>query len=257
MTFWQRLEHPAHALVYGASGGLGLALCAQLLARDDVAQVWACARHADDHEGLERLARQHPERLQRVAVDGLDESALAALAERLAAQVPRLDLLLCASGLLQGEQARAEKSLAQVELAGLQESYLVNAVLPLLLIKQLTPLLKGRHPCQVAALSARVGSIGDNRLGGWYGYRMAKAALNQGLRCASIELARLNPQSCMLALHPGTTDTALSRPFQARVPADQLFTPDHAAARLLEVLAARTPADTGSFWDWQGQPVIW
>ncbi|KUM39618.1 SDR family NAD(P)-dependent oxidoreductase [Pseudomonas sp. EpS/L25] len=257
MSFWQRLAQPAQALVYGATGGLGLAFCEQLLAREDVAQVWACARHADDHAGLERLARQHPGRLQRVAVAGLDEPALAALATRLTASFPRLDLLLCAAGLLQGAQARAEKSLAQVEQAGLQESYLVNAVLPLLLIKHLTPLLKGHHPCQVATLSARVGSIGDNRLGGWYGYRMAKAALNQGLRCASIELARLNPESCVLALHPGTTDTALSRPFQARVPADKLFTPDHAAARLLEVLAARTPADTGSFWDWAGQPVEW
>jgi len=254
MTFWQRLEQPAQVLVYGATGGLGLALCAQLLARADVARVWACARHAETHEALAALAQRHGPRLRRLDLDPL---AATDLASRLADETPRLDLLLCASGLLQGERARAEKSLAQVDQAGLLESYLANAVLPLLLIKQLTPLLKGHHPCQVAALSARVGSIGDNRLGGWYGYRMAKAALNQGLRCASIELARLNPQSCVLALHPGTTDTALSRPFQARVPADQLFTPDHAAARLLEVLAARAPAETGSFWDWQGQPVIW
>ena len=254
MTFWQRLEHPAQALVYGATGGLGLALCERLLARDDVGLVWACARQAEAHEGLTELARQHGPRLRRVDVDPL---AATDLATRLVGATPRLDLLLCASGLLQGEQAQAEKSLAQVGQAGLVESYLANAVLPLLLIRQLTPLLKGQHPCQIAALSARVGSIGDNRLGGWYGYRMAKAALNQGLRCASIELARLNPQSCVLALHPGTTDTALSRPFQARVPADKLFTPGYAAERLLEVLAARTPAETGSFWDWQGQAVAW
>lgn len=254
MTFWQRLEHPAHALVYGASGGLGLALCEQLLAHDGIALVWACARQAEAHAELAELERRHGPRLRRLDVDVLNETDLAA---RLADVTPRLDLLLCASGLLQGEQARAEKSLAQVAPAGLLESYLANAVLPVLLIKQLTPLLKGHHPCQVAALSARVGSIGDNRLGGWYGYRMAKAALNQGLRCASIELARLNPESCVLALHPGTTDTALSRPFQARVPAEQLFTPSYAAERLLAVLAARTPAETGSFWDWQGQQVVW
>lgn len=254
MTFWQRLEQPAQALVYGATGGLGLALCEQLLARDDVARIWACARHAETHDALAALARRHGPRLRRLDLDPLAATDLAA---RLAAETPRLDLLLCASGLLQGERARAEKSLAQVDQAGLLESYLANAVLPLLLIRQLTPLLKGQHPCQIAALSARVGSIGDNHLGGWYGYRMAKAALNQGLRCASIELARLNPQSCVLALHPGTTDTALSRPFQARVPVDKLFTPAYAAERLLEVLAARTPAETGSFWDWQGHPVVW
>ena len=248
MTFWQRLAEPAQALVYGATGGLGLALCEQLLARDDVARVWACARHAETHEALAALERQHGPRLRRLDVDPLTATDLAA---RLADEAPRLDLLLCASGLLQGERARAEKSLA------LLESYLANAVLPLLLIRQLTSLLKGQHPCQIAALSARVGSIGDNHLGGWYGYRMAKAALNQGLRCASIELSRLNPQSCVLALHPGTTDTALSRPVQARVPADKLFTPAYAAERLLAVLAVRTPAETGSFWDWQGQPVVW
>jgi len=254
MTFWQRLEQPAQVVVYGATGGLGLALSERLLARDDVARVWACARQAEGHAGLAALERRHGPRLRRLDIDPLAEPELAA---RLADETPRLELLLCASGLLQGARARAEKSLAQVDQAGLLESYLANAVLPLLLIRQLTPLLKGQHPCQIAALSARVGSIGDNRLGGWYGYRMAKAALNQGLRCASIELARLNPQSCVLALHPGTTDTALSRPFQARVPADRLFTPAYAADRLLEVLAARTPAETGSFWDWQGQSVVW
>jgi len=254
MTFWQRLERPAHALVYGATGGLGLALCERLLARAEVAMVWACARQAEAHEGLAALEQRHDSRLRRLDVDVLNEPDLAS---RLATTTPRLDLLLCTSGLLQGEHARAEKSLAQVAQVGLLESYLTNAVLPVLLIRQLTPLLKGHHPCQIAALSARVGSIGDNRLGGWYGYRMAKAALNQGLRCASIELTRLNPESCVLALHPGTTDTALSRPFQARVPADRLFTPDYAAARLLEVLATRTPAETGSFWDWHGREVAW
>ncbi len=105
-------------------------------------------------------------------------------------------------------------------------------------------MLKGQHPCQIAALSARVGSIGDNQLGGWYGYRMAKAALNQGLRCASIELTRLNPQSCVLALHPGTTDTALSRPFRRGCRRTSCSRPAFAAERLLAVLAARTPAET-------------
>ena len=109
----------------------------------------------------------------------------------------------------------------------------------------------------MAALSARVGSIGDNRLGGWYSYRASKAALNQLLRSASIELRRLNPQSCVLALHPGTTDTELSRPFQANVPADQLFTPAFAAECLLAVLEGQGPEQSGSFWAWDGQPIPW
>jgi NAD(P)-dependent dehydrogenase (short-subunit alcohol dehydrogenase family) len=158
---------------------------------------------------------------------------------------------------LQAGAAHAEKSLVQVDLAGLQASFLHNAFAPLLLLKHLLPLLRGRHPCQVAMLSARVGSIGDNRLGGWYSYRASKAALNQLLRTASIELARLNPNACVLSLHPGTTDTELSRPFQANVPPERLFTPAFVAERLLAVLANKTPADSGSFRAWDDQQIPW
>ena len=151
----------------------------------------------------------------------------------------------------------AEKSLAQLSLASLQASFQTNAFAPVLLLKHLLPLLRGRHPCCFAALSARVGSIGDNRLGGWYSYRASKAALNQLLHTAAIELARLNPQARVLLLHPGTTDTALSKPFQAGVPAERLFTPGLAASHLLEVIDRRTPADSGSFRDWNDQAVPW
>src|SRR3990167_1920766 len=132
-----------------------------------------------------------------------------------------------------------------------------NSYAPILLLKHLLPLLRGRHPCTVAALSARVGSIGDNRLGGWYSYRASKAALNQLLHTASIELSRLNPNSCVLRLHPGTTNTALSKPFQANVPAEQLFTPNYSAECLLAQIEQHGPAHTGSFWGWDGQPIPW
>jgi len=108
-----------------------------------------------------------------------------------------------------------------------------------------------------ASLSARVGSISDNRLGGWYGYRAAKAAQNQFLKTMAIELARLNPSSIVLALHPGTTDTALSRPFQAGVAAEKLFTTEFVATRLLQLIADATPADSGSFVAWDGQTIAW
>jgi NAD(P)-dependent dehydrogenase (short-subunit alcohol dehydrogenase family) len=190
-------------------------------------------------------------------VDILDELAVARFFAGLQAQGIRLNMLISSIGLLQGEGARAEKSLSQVTLEGLQASFARNAFAPVLLLRHSLPLLRGQHPCRVAMLSARVGSIGDNRLGGWYSYRASKAALNQLLRSASIELQRLNPQSCVLSLHPGTTDTELSRPFQANLPAGQLFTSDFAAARLLSVIAAKTPADSGSFWDWNDQPIEW
>jgi NAD(P)-dependent dehydrogenase (short-subunit alcohol dehydrogenase family) len=257
MDYWQRLEHPAETLVCGASRGIGLALCEQLLARADVARVWAVARHASQSAGLAVLAERHGERLQRLDVDCCDETSLATLAQHLAAHTAQLNLLLCTIGVLQNGAAKAEKGLAQLDLEGLLATFRCNSFAPILLLKHLLPLLRGRHICTVAALSARVGSIGDNRLGGWYSYRASKAALNQLLHTASIELARLNPNSCVLSLHPGTTDTELSKPFQANVPAEQLFTPHFAAEHLLAQVARHGPEQTGSFWGWDAQPIAW
>jgi NAD(P)-dependent dehydrogenase (short-subunit alcohol dehydrogenase family) len=238
MSFSQRLEEPAHVLVCGASRGIGLALTAQLLAREDIAEVWAVARQASQSAELQALTAQHGERLHCLDVDVCDEQALAELAAQLRAAVPRLNLLLCTVGIL---------------LATFQ----VNSFAPILLLKHMLPLLRGKHPCTVAALSARVGSIGDNRLGGWYSYRASKAALNQLLHTASIELSRLNPNSCVLSLHPGTTDTELSKPFQANVPAEQLFTADYAAECLLAQVERHGPEQTGSFWGWDGEAIPW
>ena len=259
--FWkvlqtQPLQQNARVVVAGASRGIGLALCEQLLAREDVGQVWALARNPDT-AALSELHQQYGARLHTLSLDALDEAALAAFCSTLQADGIKLHLLISCIGLLQGEGAWAEKSLSQVSLEGLQASFARNAFAPLLLLKHCVPLLRGNHPCRVAMLSARVGSIGDNRLGGWYSYRAAKAALNQLLRSASIELQRLNPQSCVLSLHPGTTDTELSRPFQANVPADKLFTSEYSAARLLAVIESKSPADSGSFWDWNNQPIEW
>ncbi len=257
MSFWQRLEEPSYAVVCGASRGIGLALTTQLLARADVAEVWAIARHASQAPELQALAAQHAQRLHCLDVDVCDEQALSELATQLRAAIPRLHLLLCTVGVLQEGAAKAEKGLAQLNLEGLLTTFQRNSFAPILLLKHLLPLLRGQHPCTVAALSARVGSIGDNRLGGWYSYRASKAALNQLLHTASIELSRLNPNSCVLSLHPGTTDTELSKPFQANVPADKLFTPSYSAECLLTQIEQHGPAQTGTFWGWDGQPIPW
>ena len=257
MSFWQRLEEPAHAVVCGASRGIGLALTTQLLARSEVAEVWAIARHASQAHGLLELQAHYGQRLRCLDVNVCDEQALATLATQLRASIPHLHLLLCTVGVLQDGDAKAEKGLNQISLEGLLATFQRNSFAPILLLKHLLPLLRGRHPCTVAALSARVGSIGDNRLGGWYSYRASKAALNQLLHTASIELSRLNPNSCVLSLHPGTTDTALSKPFQANVPADKLFTPHYSAECLLAQIEQHGPAQTGTFWGWDGQPIPW
>lgn len=256
MSLIPELDSPAHALVAGASQGIGLALCAALLARDDVAQVWAVSRSASSSEALQQLATQYPDRLKRVDCDARDEQSLEALASEVRAACEHLHLVISTLGILHQDGAKAEKGLAQLTLASMQASFATNTFAPVLLLKHLLPLLR-KQPATFVALSARVGSIGDNRLGGWYSYRASKAALNQLLHTASIELKRLNPASTVLAIHPGTTDTQLSQPFQANVPDGQLFQPDFSAARIIEVIGTRGAADTGSFWAWDGRAIVW
>ena len=256
MSLIPTLNVPAHVLIGGASQGIGLALCAALLARDDVARVWAVARTASSNEALAQLAAQYPERLKRVDCDARDEQCLEALASEVRAACEHLHLVISTLGVLHQDGAKPEKGLAQLTLASLQASFATNTFAPMLLLKHLLPLLR-KQPSTFVALSARVGSIGDNRLGGWYSYRASKAALNQLLHTASIELKRLNPASTVLAIHPGTTDTNLSQPFQANVPDGQLFRPQFSADRIIELVGAHGPADSGSFWAWDGKAIVW
>ncbi|BBH46844.1 SDR family NAD(P)-dependent oxidoreductase [Pseudomonas sp. KU43P] len=256
MPLIPELNGKANVLVCGASRGIGLALCTALSSRDDVAQVWAVSRNASHDDGLVALAKQQGERIALMDCDACDEYALAALASEVGCSCHHLHLVISTLGILHQEGARAEKSLAQLDLASLQASFATNAFAPILLLKHLLPLLR-KGPATFAALSARVGSISDNRSGGWYSYRASKAALNQLLHTASIELRRLNPAATVLALHPGTTDTVLSRPFQANVPAGKLFEPAFAAQCMLEQIERLGPSDSGGFWAWDGRPIQW
>lgn len=256
MTLLPQLNEPAEVLIAGASRGIGLALCEALLAREDVQRVWAVSRQACASAELTALSKRYGARLQRIDCDARDERALAALASTLKAACEHVHLVICTLGVLHQDGARPEKSLAQLDLSGLQASFASNTFAPILLLKHLMPLLR-RGPATFAALSARVGSIGDNQLGGWYSYRASKAALNQLLRSASIELSRLNRQSTVLALHPGTTDTALSRPFQGNVPEGKLFEPAYAAARIIALVNEHGPTHSGTFWGWDGHAIVW
>ena len=256
MSLIPELNSDANVLICGASRGIGLALCAALLARDDVAQVWAVAREASTSTGLAKLAEQYGQRLQRVDCDARNEQALEALVSETLEGCEHLHLVISALGILHQDGAKPEKGLAQLTLASMQASFATNTFAPILLLKHLLPLLR-KQPATFAALSARVGSIGDTRLGGWYSYRASKAALNQLLHTASIELKRLNQASTVLAIHPGTTDTELSQPFQANVPEGQLFKPAFSAERIIEVVGAHGASDSGTFWDWDDKPIVW
>ena len=222
------------AVVVGASGGIGAALVAAL-AEEGVA-VRGFAR---SFEGADRI-------------DLLDEDSIAAAAASLSAPP---DLVFVATGLLHDGDRGPEKSMAALDPAWLARQYAVNAIGPALVAKYFLPRMPKTGRCVFAALSARVGSISDNRLGGWYGYRAAKAALNQLIRTIAVEERRRNDRSIVVGLHPGTVATALSKPFQAGVRADQLFTSDRAAVQLLDVIDGLKAPDSGKLFGWDGAEI--
>ena len=230
------------ALVVGP-GGIGSAVAAELRRSCPGLKVLTAGRHGPSACSLR--------------LDIENDSDLDGLAATLRTQTLPLRLVFNCTGRLHGPELHPEKRLQQVERFQLEQQFGINAIAPILLAKAIEPLLERDQPFHFASLSARVGSIGDNRSGGWYGYRAAKAAQNQLLRSLSIEWARRWPLATVSLLHPGTTDTALSRPFQSFVAPEKLFTPERAARQLVEVLLQQTPAKSGSFLAWDGQSIDW
>lgn len=228
----------ASAIVVGASGGIGAALEAALIEEGAFRVVHGFARS--------RKGAMH--------LDLLDEASIAAAAAHVAAG-PAPALVIVATGLLHKEGHGPEKALADLDPAWLAETFAVNAIGPALVAKHFLPIMpKGRRGV-FAALSARVGSIGDNRLGGWHGYRASKAALNMLVRNLAIGERRRNDRAIVVALHPGTVDTALSRPFQGNVQPGRLFDPERAALQLLDVIEELKVPDSGKLLDYQGQEI--
>jgi NAD(P)-dependent dehydrogenase (short-subunit alcohol dehydrogenase family) len=222
------------AIVIGASGGIGAALV-EALTDEDIA-VTALARSFD--------GARH--------IDIESEDSIAAAAARVTGAP---DLIIVATGVLAVGGNTPEKSHRDLDPALLARTIAVNAIGPALVAKHFLPLMPKSGRSVFAALSARVGSIGDNRLGGWYGYRAGKAALNQLIRTLAIEDKRRNDRGIVVALHPGTVDTPLSKPFQTNVRPGSLFTPSRAAVQLLDVIDALKAPDSGKIFDWEGKEV--
>lgn len=248
---------PINALVVGASGGIGAALTNLLAAHGGVRSVFAASRSALAPAPAGDLGQPLPGRIHACFCDVTRPATLAALRENISSTVGRLHLVVNAAGVLHGPGISPEKSIRQLDPQAVAQAFAVNATGAALLAREMWPLLVHAETAVFASLSARVGSIDDNRLGGWYAYRASKAAHNQLLRTLAIELSRSNPRSIVLALHPGTVDTNLSRPFQGGVRPGHLLRPEESAARLLAVIASRSTADTGGFFAWDGQPVPW
>lgn len=222
-------------MVIGASGGIGSALTRALQA------------HGTEVVGTSRTALQG-----HIALDLTDEGSIAAAAR----VVGPVDLVVVASGILAPPGSSPERSLRDLDAATLNTVMAVNAVGPALILRHFVPLLPKDRRAAVAMLGARVGSIGDNRLGGWYGYRASKAALAMIVRSAAIELARSHPRAFVCALHPGTVATALSEPFLSPRRTREVFTPEQAAQHLLAVLAGLTPHDSGGHFAWDGSLIM-
>jgi len=231
----------AFSLVIGASGGIGAALLAQLQADPRYAMTLGLSR------------RSTP------PLDLLDEASIAAAAQHvktlLAEHGRVLNLIVDATGMLHTPTHQPEKSWAQLDAAQMALVFAINAIGPALLMKHFLPLLPRQGTPVFATLSAKVGSIGDNRLGGWYSYRASKAALNQLVHTAAIELRRRVPQAICVALHPGTVHSALSKPFAKT--GLTVRQPDVAAAELLATIAALKPEDSGGFFSYDGEVLPW
>lgn len=251
------MEIRGHALVQGASRGLGLELARQLAARAAVESVTATCREPETAEPLRALARSSHGRVFVEQLDVADERSIATASSAVRSRIDRLHLLMNVAGILHGPGVKPERQLRDVEPAALDRVFAVNAFGPLLVAKHFASLLAHSEPAVLANLSARVGSIGDNRRGGWYAYRASKAAQNQLTKGLSIELQRKNRNIVVIALHPGTVDTQLSEPFQRGVKPEKLFSPERAARQLLEVIEGLDQTANGGFFAWDGQPIEW
>jgi NAD(P)-dependent dehydrogenase (short-subunit alcohol dehydrogenase family) len=254
-----RLADPDAAFVVtGGSQGIGLEFCRALLARSR-GTVFALSRTPERAEGLVELAAQYGARLRPVAVDLTSPPSIERAAAAISGASARVDVLVNCAGMLHDGSAEGmpERSLAACNADWMHRVYALNAVAPVLLTAALAPLLS-KPPADgrarvVANLSARVGSVSDNRLGGWWGYRMSKAALNMATRNMAIELGR--KRVLAIALHPGTTDTGLSKPFQKNVRPEKLFTTAYSVERMLAIIECVEPEHSGNLFAWDGEHV--
>jgi len=241
------LQPGYRALLFGAGGGIGTALVEALLEDPALGELTAFSRspNADAFKADPRLSLEK--------LDICSEAELAAAAQRQEGR--EVDLLIVASGLLHEPGLMPEKSIRALDPAQMQRLFAVNSIAPLQIAHYFQPHMRRDHKTVFAALSARVGSIGDNRLGGWYSYRASKAALNMLLKCLAIECQRRWPRLVVAGLHPGTVKTGLSEPFRSKVPEEKLFSPQFAAQALLQVIDQLTVNDSGGCFAWDGKAI--
>ena len=242
------------ALVLGASGGLGAALAVEFLADPAITLVIAVSRKGQPLSLS--VSDDVTNKLVWIQTE-YDEQSMTTVVDQIEGHAGNIARVCICHGLLHSETIWPEKRLEDINATSMHEIFQSNTVVPALWLKLLFKVLKGQEPCVIATMSARVGSIGDNRMGGWHSYRASKSALNMVLQNMAIEYARRAKNVKLIAFHPGTTDTGLSKPFQGAVPSGKLFLPAFVAARLAQLMDNADLDGQLSYVDSDGQPIPW
>lgn len=231
--------------IIGTTGSIGKAFLEYYLSDDNTNKVYSISR---SRNGIE------DRKIIDLNLNFTDKNDY----HTLSSSIPKdsLDRVIIASGVLHDGDLQPEKTISSLDLDNFQKVFNVNTFAPALLLKVFFPLIKRNSDALIGVLSARVGSISDNRIGGWYAYRASKAALNMIIKTAAIELERRDKTAKIIGLHPGTVDTNLSKPFQGGTPEEKIFTPEQSIDYLTKVIDSSTPQDTGKIFDWQGKEII-
>jgi NAD(P)-dependent dehydrogenase (short-subunit alcohol dehydrogenase family) len=241
-----------HIVIQGAGRGLGLAFAHRALSAG-ATNLYLTARNPQECEGYRQLPPS--KHVQWFNLDFLHPNQISSSGEAILTAAPHIHRIIVTAGVLHDGGIQPEKRVGALKPEAMLHLYQINAMGPVLFLKSLWPALRRTHPVTAASLSARVGSISDNRLGGWYSYRASKAALNQYMRTLSIELARYNDQAKIVTLHPGTVETDLSKPYRSQVAQGQLKSAAESADQLWAVLDRLSAGDSGGFFAYDGQPI--
>ncbi len=230
------------ALIIGA-GGIGKCISDHLMAFSPNLDVFVCGRNLTNKNGI--------------YLDLNNDSSFTSFENQISLFNRPLRLVINTSGFLHSNLVKPEKRLSHIKRSNIIKNFSINAIAPILIAKSIEKFISPELPFSFVSLSARVGSIGDNRLGGWYSYRASKAAQNQFLKTLSIEWRRKFPLSIVTILHPGTCDTKLSKPFQSSVPKGKLFTPEKSTEYLINIISEQKPCDSGMFLAWDKSVIPW
>lgn len=251
-----KLNQCQHAIVWGGGRGIGLALTKVLLDRYPQLKVISTYRSIERASELLALTDIYQDRLQTIMIDPSNEDELKQLAQGIKSDGIKLDLLINSIGVLHNESFQPEKSLRTLNMEQFIESFKINSVLTALIAKHFEILLPRSTPCAFVAVSAKVGSIEDNKMGGWYSYRASKAALNMILKTISIEFHRKRLNCLVMPIHPGTTKTELSKPFTEKT-TYKLHTPQETASNIINQIDGRSTEESGDFLSWDGEKLPW